>query len=402
MKRLMTAAPRARADLETGRTLVLIQFSSSLDGSAFSGLQLLDGFRSAGWRTHAVFAHQGPMIARYEAAGHAAHLGAHKNWLRQPRPWQFLRNWREATRDARAMLPQLRELDPTVVYVNSGASYAGARAASQLRVPTVWHLRELMASEGGELHAPWGFKRMILRTFRRLPTARVANSRHVADAVYGTCEPLHVVYNAVDDSYFETAAPRDQARAKLGLPADATVIGIPGTLRAVKGHDFALRALASWLRHGHARALAVSGSTDSQYAQVLQTDAARLGILQQVAFVGRQADMRDFYDACDVALVPSRSESFGRVAAEAMARGVPVVSSRAGGLPEVVQDQENGLSVDYGDEPALLRAVETLLADADLRERLRAHALEAARSRFTLDRYQRDLIRVVTGLVGAA
>ena len=57
MKRLMTAAPRARADLETGRTLVLIQFSSSLDGSAFSGLQLLDGFRSAGWQTHALLAH---------------------------------------------------------------------------------------------------------------------------------------------------------------------------------------------------------------------------------------------------------------------------------------------------------------------------------------------------------
>lgn len=376
----------------------MIQFSSSLDGSAFSGLQLLDGLLAAGWTTHALFAHDGPMIERYRQRGHQTQICAHKNWLRQPRVWQFWRNWREAKRDARAMLPALQRIGPDVAYVNSGASYAGACAAHRARIPTVWHIRELFAEEGGELHAPLGFRHAIRSCFQRMARAHVANSRHVADAVLGPSQALHVVCNAVDDAYFEKPFSQATARAELGLDVHATIVGIPGTLRAVKGQDFALRAMAPWLLANNQRVLALSGSTDSPYASMLRAAADRLGISPQVAFVGRQADMRIFYDACDAALVPSRSESFGRVAAEAMARGVPLVASRAGGLPEVVRHQVSGLTFEYGDEESLVREVETLISDHGLRQRLRARALEEVRSRFTLDRYQRDIVGLVTQL----
>lgn len=377
----------------------MVQFSSALDGSAISGLQALDGFRAAGWRTHAVFAHDGPMIARYRRAGHGTCLGRHKNWLRQPKPWQFVRNWRAAARDARAMVPILRSLAPSAVYVNSGASYAGASAAQQLRLPTVWHIRELMASEGGELHAPRGFRRVVRRCFHRLASRKVANSRHVALAVLGTSEALQVVHNAVDDSYFTQPTPRSEARRRLGLEGDATVVGIPGTMREMKGHLFALKALTAWLRADGTRRIIISGQLNGPYAHSVRDFIRRTRIELSVDLVGSQCDMRLFYDACDVALVPSVSEPFGRVAIEAMARGVPVVTSRSGGLPEVVQDQVTGLTVEYGDADALRRAVASACGDEALRERLRRRASEDVRRRFSLPRYQQQLVDVVTDLV---
>ncbi|MGC6487216.1 MAG: glycosyltransferase, partial [Planctomycetota bacterium] len=90
---------------------------------------------------------------------------------------------------------------------------------------------------------------------------------------------------------------------------------------------------------------------------------------------------------------------FGRVAIEAMARGVPVVTSRSGGLPEVVQDQVTGLTVEYGDADALRRAVASACGDEALRERLRRRASEDVRRRFSLPRYQQQLVDVVTDLV---
>ena len=73
--------------------------------------------------------------------------------------------------------------------------------------------------------------------------------------------------------------------------------------------------------------------------------------------------------------MPSRSETFGLVAAEAQACGLPVVASRIGGLSYVVADDESGLLVEVGDEPAFAHALDRILSDADYRARLSAGAL---------------------------
>jgi glycosyltransferase involved in cell wall biosynthesis len=101
--------------------------------------------------------------------------------------------------------------------------------------------------------------------------------------------------------------------------------------------------------------------------------------------------MPEFWISKDVAVVPSLTEAFGLVALEALACGVPVVATTAGGLKEIVIDGECGLLVPPGDTAALARALRLLLTDEQLRRRLSAAARLRAEN-FSLQRRSRELL----------
>jgi glycosyltransferase involved in cell wall biosynthesis len=134
-----------------------------------------------------------------------------------------------------------------------------------------------------------------------------------------------IVLNGVDTARF---APRDGAgaRAALGLPASAPVIGIAARLERVKGVDLAIAALPAV----PGAVLAVAGQ--GAEAGALGALAAALGVGERVRFLGLVEDMPGFYAACDVVCLPSRNEGLPLAALEAQSCGVPVVAARVGGM----------------------------------------------------------------------
>jgi N-acetyl-alpha-D-glucosaminyl L-malate synthase BshA len=116
-----------------------------------------------------------------------------------------------------------------------------------------------------------------------------------------------------------------------------------------------------------------------------QREAARLGVQKDVRFAGRVDDIADLLRGGDLFLLPSETESFGLAALEAMACGVPVIASRVGGIPEVVQDGVSGFLAAVGDvETMTARAIEVLREPARLVE-LRRGAIARA-GEFSADR----------------
>jgi glycosyltransferase involved in cell wall biosynthesis len=102
-----------------------------------------------------------------------------------------------------------------------------------------------------------------------------------------------------------------------------------------------------------------------------------------VAFLGARDDVPEVLAALDVLVhCPREPEPFGRVLAEAMAIGRPVVAARSGGIPEIVEDGVSGVLVTPRDVPAFAAAVLKLLESAPFRERLAARGRQAAESRF--------------------
>jgi D-inositol-3-phosphate glycosyltransferase len=179
--------------------------------------------------------------------------------------------------------------------------------------------------------------------------------------------------------------PAAPARARLGLDAEHVLLFV-GRLTPIKGLETLLQALAVLRSDGLSAArltLLVVGGTkgdpgDSAHLRRLAQD---LGLAGWVDFRGPQPQdaLPDYYAAADLCLMPSRYESFGMVALEAMASGVPVIASRAGGLAVTVQDGVTGRLVPEGDVAALARAVAALLADDAGRRSLGARAQEWAR-----------------------
>jgi len=169
-------------------------------------------------------------------------------------------------------------------------------------------------------------------------------------------------------------APRDEARSALALPALDPLIGCVGRLSPEKGHAFLLRALPAIVAAFPRAGCVLAGDGPSRAS--LEDEARRLGMADRVVFLGHRGDVPGILSALDLFVQPSLYEGFGMSLLEAMAARLPIVASRVGGIPEVVDDQVTGLLVPPADAQALGRAVTALLGDCG---RARRYADAAAR-----------------------
>jgi D-inositol-3-phosphate glycosyltransferase len=215
---------------------------------------------------------------------------------------------------------------------------------------------------------------------------------------------VEVVHPGVDLAVFR---PRDThaAREHLGLPLDAHVVLFAGRLQPLKAPDVLLRAVALLLEEtpGLRSRLVVPvvggpSGTGLEHPESLAELASELGIDDVVRFVPPvpAAELAVWDAAASVVAVPSYNESFGLVAAEALATGTPVVAAAVGGLTTVVEDEENGLLVDTHEPRDWAAALRRVLLDDALRARL-SEGARARAARFswentaerTLDVYER-------------
>jgi D-inositol-3-phosphate glycosyltransferase len=215
---------------------------------------------------------------------------------------------------------------------------------------------------------------------------------------------VEVVHPGVDLAVFR---PRDThaAREHVGLPLDAHVVLFAGRLQPLKAPDVLLRAVALLLEEtpGLRSRLVVPvvggpSGTGLEHPESLAELASELGIDDVVRFVPPvpAAELAVWDAAASVVAVPSYNESFGLVAAEALATGTPVVAAAVGGLTTVVEDEENGLLVDTHEPRDWAAALRRVLLDDALRARL-SEGARARAARFswentaerTLDVYER-------------
>lgn len=196
-------------------------------------------------------------------------------------------------------------------------------------------------------------------------------------------QKVRVIAPGVDLSHFQPRS-RVDSRVALGLPLDQPIVLLVGRVQPIKGFDIAMTAVDEVRRtHPEARIVLVggpSGVDGDQAMRALRRQSSELGL--EALFVGPQNShvMSQWYNAADVCMVPSRSESFGLVALEASACGTPVIASDVGALPSVVLDGQTGYIVPPARPRALARATNELLGNADLRDRFGLAATKHARA----------------------
>lgn len=186
-----------------------------------------------------------------------------------------------------------------------------------------------------------------------------------------------VVGNGVDATVFQPL-PRAEARAALGLPADAKVLITVGALVERKGFHRVISLLPRLrARHPGLVYLAVGGgSPEGDWTLRLQRQVAELGLGDCVRFLGPRApaELRVPLSAANVFTLPSSNEGWANVILEAMACGLPVVASDVGGNAEVVADSALGEIYAFGDEEALYASLDRALSRSWAREAIIDHA----------------------------
>lgn len=236
---------------------------------------------------------------------------------------------------------------------------------------------------GGVRESVYGF------VSRRVVDAVVVNSTAAAKELTGRFRvPESKIKNigvGTDLEKIARAEPNEALRRELGL-GGSKVVGVVAKLSPVKGHDHFLEAAAFVSRaYGNVRFLVVG---DGPERTRLERTAGELGISDKVHFLGVRDDVPAVLKLMDVLVLSSLSEGSPNVVLEGMASGVPIVGTRVGGVPELVEDGVSGLLVDPGDAPGMSNAVLALLTDPD-----RARAMgEKGRTRATEDY---DINRVI-------
>jgi D-inositol-3-phosphate glycosyltransferase len=221
--------------------------------------------------------------------------------------------------------------------------------------------------------------------------------------LYGAADDqVAVIPLGVDLERFRPTAKRD-ARAALGLN-DERIILFVGRIEPLKGLDILINAAALLESDVDSSVLVVGGdeTSESQVAELRELARDR-GIEHRVAFVGAvdHDQLPLYYNAADVCVVPSHYESFGLVAVEAMASGVPVIASRVGGLAGTVRDGETGYLIPWLCPEPFAERIELLLANEPLRHNLGQAAREAM-SRYRWETVAGAVLTLYTSLTDPA
>jgi glycosyltransferase involved in cell wall biosynthesis len=171
-------------------------------------------------------------------------------------------------------------------------------------------------------------------------------------------------------------------------PSPYPVVTTIANLRPGKGHEVLIEAASTVVAQHPTVRFQIVG--DGPRRQALEEQAAGRGLREHVLFVGHCDDVPAMLQRTDVFAFPSLMEASPNAVLEAMAAGVAIAASDAGGIPEVVRHRETGLLVPPGNPAALARAIVELLARPELRARLGESARQAVRSRFSFDRTTAD------------
>lgn len=226
------------------------------------------------------------------------------------------------------------------------------------------------------------------------PSADVANV--LASRPFIGRDKIKVISYGIDlNKFVPSESQRKATRKALKLDDQDKVILFLSLISRQKGADIAIRAIKKLLLKNEKIKLILGG--DGEYLPEAIDLANRLGISDKVIFPGfiSNKDTSDYYNAADIFIFPTlRFESFGIVLAEAMACGKPVVASKIGSIPDVIDDGVNGILVPSGDYSKLAEKIDLLLNDKRISQELSENAKKKAHSKFGIKRMVDETLKV--------
>ncbi|HTW36199.1 MAG TPA: glycosyltransferase family 4 protein [Rhizomicrobium sp.] len=268
--------------------------------------------------------------------------------------------------------------------------------------------RDLPASVIFTNHTSGFLDRVQASPWRRMRTAGllkhlafvIAPSDELIEAsrALGYRGPAAMIPNGVDPARFSPGA--SHIRSRLGIGEDEIVVLLARRLAEKNGIVWFARALGS-LRSRNVRVL-VAG--DGEERAPMQIILAENGMLERTIFLGSVAnqDMPPIYRAADISVLPSLAEATSISGLEAMATGLPLVGTRVGGIPTIIEDEATGLLVPPRDPETMAVALDRLVLDADMRRRMGAAARAKVEREFAWPAIVRRTVDVYRSCAEAA
>jgi glycosyltransferase involved in cell wall biosynthesis len=294
----------------------------------------------------------------------------------------------------------IRAWQPDIVHTNSlKADLLGGFAARLAGARLIWHVRDRIEDD----YLPPAAVLAVRWLSRWLPHAILGCSQSVLDSLHlPASKPQTVVYSGI--RLEDYAAPIDDTADV--APQPIRHIGIVGRLAPWKGqHIFLESAATLHRRYPHLRFVIIGSAMfgEDAYETRLREQVRATGLTDVVEFKGFVREVQREFCALDVVVHASTSaEPFGQTIVQGMAAGKPVVAAEGGGASEIIRDGVDGLLVRGGDSALLTAALERLLVEPGLAERLGRMGRERVREKFTIQRTVKDMKSAIHAVCGPA
>jgi len=265
------------------------------------------------------------------------------------------------------VLNNLRKFDPDVIWTQSMVIPWGAKVAENLDRPHIWYVTEF-----GELD--FGFKFFspfvdVIEEIQATSNQVYTCSQVLKETLFPAAKKknVSVLYACIPPPAVNTVASTEQHFLK----KDSVKIGMFSQVRTTKGQEDAVLAISECARNGlNVELLIVGEAPDPTYLTYLRSLAVDLGVKDNIIFTGYSRNVFDLMALCDIVVMASRREAFGRVGVEAMLLNKPVVFANTGGISEYQLDGQTGLSYPPGDSLALAVQLKLLINDSALRNKM--------------------------------
>jgi N-acetylglucosaminyldiphosphoundecaprenol N-acetyl-beta-D-mannosaminyltransferase len=294
-------------------------------------------------------------------------------------PWRLLRSTVH-------LVLHLRRLRPDIVHTNSAVVPSSGLAARLCGRPHIWHMREFFA----DISRLWLAYQWLMCA---LAGVIVCNSGAVAGQFHPAIRKrkIAVVYNGIPaDEVVPLPDGRTEAFKQRHSLTGRPLVGVVGRVNLEqKGQDVFVRAVASLAEKFPTAGFVVAGSPypgNEEHGRRLGRMIEALNLHDRIVCTGDVDDLAALYSTLDVCVLPARKpEGLGNVLLEAMALSKPVVGTRTGGIPEVIEDGENGFLVAPGDHDSLAGSLARLLAEPELRRRMGDKGRQRFEERFSFE-----------------
>jgi L-malate glycosyltransferase len=262
-------------------------------------------------------------------------------------------------------------------------------ASKVARVPVILSCRR-------DLSHWWWYtprRRKILRHIQNRSTYVIANSDAVRDYLVTKdgFDPklIRVIQNGVEYERFANT-PRERQRLFPKVPLDIKLVAVVANMHLEnKGHADLIRAATDIIQKFPNTKFVLIG--DGVERPKLEDMAVRMGLRDRILFLGARNDIPDLLASSDLFVLPSWAEGLPNSVLEAMASGLPIVATRVGGIPELIENEVSGLLVPPKNDQALSMTIKRLLGDEVFAKKLGMAAQERARKKFSFERLLREL-----------
>jgi FkbM family methyltransferase len=276
---------------------------------------------------------------------------------------------------------ELRRISPDIVITNTLVIPWGALAAEMLGIPHIWFVQEF-----GQLGSN-------LRFYR--PFSEILDIIRATSSMIFTCSRALKLelFGGADDGNILTAYPYFDVPIGIGSGGgfyrrkDALRLVISGSIAEHKGQMDAVLAVRELVEMGQNVELVIAGPAYSNYIDRIKQTVDETGTGGFIRIVGWQEDVYPLVREADVVLVCSRFEGFGRVTAEAMMMGKPVIGTRSGATVELIREGYNGLLYEPGDYKGLAGCIKFFIDHKDKIDEYGKNGCEFARRTFTRDAF---------------